>query len=276
MTREERFLEALAALGGSAGNARLQAELGWQEATYSRVQAALVEERKIVKGRGRGGSVALAEPEFEDIAEPVEPPKPRAAVAKPASRGSNGNGGSFEQIFKNIDDVLWKQAGCTTELDYTEQTSWMLFLKYFDDLEFVRATEAELHGKTYSRIIDAPHSWSSWAAPKKLDGSFDHDRACTGPDLIDYVNRDLFPYLEDFKSRAAGPDTIEYKIGEIFSEIRSKFQSGYSLRDALELIDGLRFRSQAEKHELSHGSGWSGLELARTVSGRKVTRVEPF
>jgi type I restriction enzyme M protein len=49
-----------------------------------------------------------------------------------------------------------------------------------------------------------------------------------------------------------GPDTIEYKIGEIFSEIRSKFQSGYSLRDALELIDGLHFRSQAEKHELSH------------------------
>jgi type I restriction enzyme M protein len=68
----------------------------------------------------------------------------------------------------------------------------------------------------------------------------------TGSDLIDYVNRDLFPYLQGFKARAAGPDTIEYKIGEIFSEIRSKFQSGYSLRDALELIDGLRFRSQAE------------------------------
>ena len=41
----------------------------------------------------------------------------------------------FEQTFRNIDDVLWKEAGCTTELDYTEQTSWMLFLKYLDDLE---------------------------------------------------------------------------------------------------------------------------------------------
>lgn len=41
----------------------------------------------------------------------------------------------FEQTFKNIDDVLWKEAGCTTELDYTEQTSGMLFLKYLDDLE---------------------------------------------------------------------------------------------------------------------------------------------
>lgn len=38
----------------------------------------------------------------------------------------------FEQAFRNIDDVLWKEAGCTTELDYTEQTSWLLFLKYLD------------------------------------------------------------------------------------------------------------------------------------------------
>ena len=53
----------------------------------------------------------------------------------------------FEQTFRNIDDVLWKEAGCATELDYTEQTSWMLFLKYLDDLEFERAQEAELVGK---------------------------------------------------------------------------------------------------------------------------------
>jgi type I restriction enzyme M protein len=74
----------------------------------------------------------------------------------------------------------------------------------------------------------------------------------TGDDLKNYVNQDLFPYLKGFKQRAASPDTIEYKIGEIFGEIGNKFQSGYSLRDALELIDTLRFRSQAEKHELSH------------------------
>ena len=47
----------------------------------------------------------------------------------------------FEQAFKNIDDVLWKEAGCTTELDYTEQTSWLLFLKYLDGLEQDRAME---------------------------------------------------------------------------------------------------------------------------------------
>jgi type I restriction enzyme M protein len=158
----------------------------------------------------------------------------------------------FEQTFKNIDDVLWKEAGCTTELDYTEQTSWLLFLKYLDDLEQERALEAELVGKPDEFIIDEAHRWSVWAAPKKADGTLDHDNALIGDDLIDYVNRKLFPYLQGFKQRATSPDTIEYKIGEIFSEIKNRFQSGYSLRDALEYIDELRFRSQQEKHELSH------------------------
>jgi type I restriction enzyme M protein len=58
----------------------------------------------------------------------------------------------FEQVFKNIDDDLRKEAGCTTELDYTEQTSWLLFLKYLDALEQDKAVEAELHKKKYTFI----------------------------------------------------------------------------------------------------------------------------
>ena len=158
----------------------------------------------------------------------------------------------FEQTFKNIDDVLWKEAGCTTELDYTEQTSWLLFLKYLDDLEQEKAIQAELKGKPYTYIIDEPYRWSGWAAPKTPEGEFDHNKAMTGDDLIAYVNGELFTYLHGFKQRASGPDSIEYKIGEIFGEIKNKFTSGYSLRDALEYIDQLRFRSQKEKHELSH------------------------
>jgi len=158
----------------------------------------------------------------------------------------------FEQVFKNIDDVLWKEAGCSSELDYTEQTSWMLFLKYLDDLEHERAMEAELVGKSYDYLLEERFQWSSWAAPKNSAGEFDHDKALTGDDLIDFVNRELFPYLRGFKQRAASSDTIEYKIGEIFGEIKSKFQSGYSLRDALELMDSLSFGTQQEKHELSH------------------------
>lgn len=60
----------------------------------------------------------------------------------------------FEQTFRNIDDILHKDAGCSSELDYVEQTSWVLFLKYLDDLELDRATAAELTGKTYTPLID--------------------------------------------------------------------------------------------------------------------------
>ena len=89
----------------------------------------------------------------------------------------------FEQSFKNIDDVLWKEAGCTTELDYTEQTSWLLFLKYLDGLEQDRADEAALEGKKYGYILDKPYRWESWAAPKGRDGKLDHNKALTGDDI---------------------------------------------------------------------------------------------
>lgn len=158
----------------------------------------------------------------------------------------------FEQTFKNIDDILHKDAGCTSELDYTEQSSWLLFLKYLDALEADKATEAELEGKGYSFILDKAYRWESWAAPKNADGKFDHNSALTGDDLLDFVNRKLFPYLGGFKQRASGPNTIEYKIGEVFSEIKNRIQSGYNLRDVIERVDELRFRAQTEKHELSH------------------------
>ena len=93
----------------------------------------------------------------------------------------------FEQTFKNIDDILHKDAGCGSELDYVEQTSWVLFLKYLDDLDRDRATSAELSGKSYSPIIDQEYQWNVWAAPKLADGKIDHN-ALTGDDLLDFVN----------------------------------------------------------------------------------------
>jgi type I restriction enzyme M protein len=158
----------------------------------------------------------------------------------------------FEQAFKNIDDVLWKEAGCSSELDYTEQSSWLLFLKYLDSFEQDKAVEAELEGKEYSFILDEPYRWASWAAPKDGDGKIDHNRALVGDDLTEFVNLKLFPYLHAFKQKAGGSNTVEYKIGEIFGEIKNKIQSGYNLREIIDHIDELQFRSQTEKHELSH------------------------
>ena len=158
----------------------------------------------------------------------------------------------FEQTFKNIDDILHKDAGCGSELDYVEQTSWVLFLKYLDDLEKDRATSAELTGKAYTPIIGKDYQWSKWAAPKGKDGQLDHHKALTGDDLADFVNIKLFPYLKKFKTDAQSADTREYKIGEIFSELKNRIQSGYNLREVINLIDQLRFRTHAEKHEMSH------------------------
>jgi type I restriction enzyme M protein len=158
----------------------------------------------------------------------------------------------FEQTFKNIDDILHKDAGCGSELDYVEQTSWVLFLKYLDDLEKDRATAAELMGKSYSPIISDEYKWSVWAMPKDNSGKLDHQVALTGDDLSDFVNIKLFPYLKQFKQSAESADTIEYKIGEIFSELKNRIQSGYNLREVINRIDELRFRTHAEKHEMSH------------------------
>src|ERR1700746_630679 len=126
----------------------------------------------------------------------------------------------FEQAFRNIDDVLRKEAGCTTELDYTEQSSWLLFLKYLDGLEQDRATEAELNGKKYSYILDKPYRWETWAAPKGKDGKIDHNKTLVGDDLRDFVNAKLFPYLHGFKQRASGPNTSESTIGASMGEIK--------------------------------------------------------
>jgi type I restriction enzyme M protein len=158
----------------------------------------------------------------------------------------------FEQVFKNIDDVLRKEAGCTTELDYTEQSSWLLFLRYLEDLEQDKATEAVLAGRRYTHILDEQFRWEAWAAPKDAHGQLDRNAALTGDDLRDFVNQKLFPYLNSFKQKASGSNTIEYKIGEIFGEIKNRVQSGYNLREIIDSIDLLRFRSQTEKHELSH------------------------
>lgn len=157
----------------------------------------------------------------------------------------------FEQTFKNIDDILHKDAGCSSELDYVEQTSWVLFLKYLDDFEKDRRTKAELAGRTYEDLISKQYRWDV-LAPKTKDGKIDHHKALTGDDLKDFVDLKLFPYLKKFRTDALSADTLEYKIGEIFSELKNKIQSGYNLREVINLIDQLRFRTSSEKHEMSH------------------------
>ena len=157
----------------------------------------------------------------------------------------------YENAFNSIERQLRAEEGIANELDYVEQISWVLFLKYLDDLEPERRDRAELDGEDYAPLIVRDFRWDLWAAPRTPEGEFDHNAAKIGDDLIAFVDRELFPYLAAFRQSAESPRTIEYKIGEIFTELRSKFRSGYILRDVLEIVDGLSFNTQAERHELS-------------------------
>jgi type I restriction enzyme M protein len=158
----------------------------------------------------------------------------------------------FEQTFKNIDDILWKDSGSDSELDYIGQTSWIMFLRYLDDLEKDKKDIKELSGEEYTFILDEEYRWNSWAMPKDANGNLDHNIALTGKDLVEFVDLKLFPYLSKFKQNTDNPLTIEYKIGEIFSELKNKIQSGYNLREIVEYADALPFKSSKDKHELSH------------------------
>lgn len=157
----------------------------------------------------------------------------------------------FETTFRNLDDTLRKDAGCSSELDYIEATSWLLFLKYLDDFENDKESAAKLNNDKYTRLISNEFKWTTWAAPKTADGKIDYNIALTGEDLKDFVDNKLFPYLKKFRADADSADTLQYKIGEIFSELKNKIQSGYSLREANNKIDELKFRSNEDKHEMS-------------------------
>ena len=73
----------------------------------------------------------------------------------------------YENAFNQIDQKLRADAGPSSELDYVEQTSWVLFLKYLDNLEAERADRAELEGRGYSRIVDGRYRWGAWRHPER-------------------------------------------------------------------------------------------------------------
>ena len=85
-----------------------------------------------------------------------------------------------------------------------------------------KADEAALNGRSYEYILDEPYRWSTWAFPTKDNGELDDKKAIDVTELSDFVSNTLFPYLAKFKARfVEQPDTIEYRIGEIFSEFKN-------------------------------------------------------
>lgn len=161
---------------------------------------------------------------------------------------------SLQQKIDRITDILRRDDGISGAMHYTEQTSWVLFLKFLDDYESEKEDEAVLSGKDYQPVLDNEHRWATWACPKNEDGS-KNLKADSGDDLIKYVNEKLFPYLKGFANSAitGGADlkSFNYKIGAIFQYLDNKVASGHTLREVLDIVDTLNFQSDDELFELS-------------------------
>ena len=112
----------------------------------------------------------------------------------------------FENTFKNIDDILYKDAGADSELDYIGQTSWVLFLRHLHELEAEKADEAALRGEHYNAILGEEFRWDAWACPKGQDGQLDHHKAMTGPDLVEFVDA----LVLQVQARAESPQSIQW------------------------------------------------------------------
>lgn len=159
---------------------------------------------------------------------------------------------SAANAFKAIDSRLWKPgSGCSGALDYMEQSSWLLFLRYLDAREESRQLEAELSGKVYEPALPKKLRWSTWAYPTKSDGTFDFDMALKGDDLILFVQHSLFPGLRELKNQSKGTDTLQYRIGSIFEQLNCRFTDGFLLREIISLMQPLQFQTEEDRHELS-------------------------
>lgn len=161
----------------------------------------------------------------------------------------------MEQKINRITDILRRDDGISGAMMYTEQISWILFLKFINDLEINKADEAELDGKGYSYIIDEKYRWDVWACPKVKDGSgkgkLDLINAKSGDDLLEFVNKELFPYLKGFKSITEDAKSVKYKIGAIFEFIDNRIANGHTLREVLDIIDAMDFHNRSDLFQLS-------------------------
>lgn len=144
-----------------------------------------------------------------------------------------------------ITDILRRDDGISGAMHYSEQISWILFLKFLDDYEEELKLEAILNDKAYKSILEEKFSWRIWAAPKTSEGKLDVKNALSGDDLLSFVNNELFPYLKSFKDNE-NFKSIEYKIGGIFEFIDNRIANGHTLREVINLVDELSFSKESD------------------------------
>ncbi len=179
-----------------------------------------------------------------------------------------------------ITDVLRRDDGISGAMHYTEQTSWILFLKFLDDYETNQEEEGILTGKPYQRLLASEFQRSVRAAPKNDQGKLDTLTMMVGSDLKDFVNQKLFPYLKSFRDEGQDYHSMKYKIGEIFYFLDNRIENGNTIREVIDIIDEMSFQSQDDLFALSkiyedllQGMGNDGGNSGEYYTPRSVVKA---
>ncbi|MDR0672944.1 MAG: type I restriction-modification system subunit M [Zoogloeaceae bacterium] len=150
--------------------------------------------------------------------------------------------------------ILRKDKGLNGDADRLPLLTWVMFLKFLDDLEIIREQEAELDGKPCQPIIEAPYRWRDWAA--REDG-------ITGDELLAFIGQEqtyradgswgkgLFSYLRNLAGEG-GTGSQREVIANVFMGVQNRMVNGYLLRDIVNKINGIHFSASEEIHTLSH------------------------
>src|SRR3984957_15799965 len=157
---------------------------------------------------------------------------------------------SLGSLLKSARDIMRKDKGLNGDLDRLPMLTWIMFLKFLDDMEETRREEANLAGKKFRQAIDPPYRWRDWA--NKPDGM-------TGPELIAFINQEeairpdgkkgagLFSYLRSLQS--ANGDRRDV-IARVFEGTINRMINGYLLRDVVNKVNEIHFASRDEIHTL--------------------------
>src|SRR5882724_9470505 len=153
-------------------------------------------------------------------------------------------------IIKSCRDIMRKDKGLNGDLDRLPMLTWIMFLKFLDDMEEIRLEESKLTGKRFRPAIEPPYRWRDWAT--KPDG-------ITGPELLAFINQDeavrpdgkrgpgLFAYLRSLQSTNGDRRDI---IAKVFEGTVNRMVTGYLLRDVINKVNEIHFTSQDEIHTL--------------------------
>lgn len=171
-------------------------------------------------------------------------------VAKPAVAQTTAQ--SLGSVVKSCRDIMRKDKGLNGDLDRLPMLTWIMFLKFLDDMERLREQESSLSGERFRPVIAAPYRWRDWAA--KPDG-------ITGPELLAFINQEkatrpdgkegpgLFAYLRSLESpEGRGRQEV---VANVFRGVTNRMESGYLLRDVLNKVHAIHFDSSEEIHTLS-------------------------